>query len=429
MKYSIVIPHLSNSKCIDTCLKYIKQNSIYEHEIITIVNEYDVYYAFNKGVYTSSCDTVVLLNDDMIVAKNWDRYILIYSNQSTVLTGYVVEPIPNLNCINYDCGDSPTNFNYDMFQQYVDSQQIMDFAIDKKGWYMPLVINKRAFVSYPNINKFPSHANDILLIDHIMPFVGFKFAQIDMWVYHFSRQATIASKATVKKCIFTYYNNHIDSKIAILQNNVIDKLNTIINCKYELLRYNESNIQPSHAIDYAFNKLFYEDQYDIILMLDIDCIPLNTKSIEYMFDQASRGILVGNIQRSNHIDNNEHVFVAPSAICISKSTFELLGKPSFNPTYRSDVGEELTFIAEKINVPLEMFLPDHYQELPLEDNHLPWNLKTGMPQYGIGTTFVNSNGDEMFYHLFQSRFHKFNQLFFNKCADILINESTKRTVL
>ena len=49
--YSIVIPHLSNSDYIDTCIHYIKKNSKYDPEIIQIVDETDVYYAFNKGVY------------------------------------------------------------------------------------------------------------------------------------------------------------------------------------------------------------------------------------------------------------------------------------------------------------------------------------------------------------------------------------------
>ena len=430
MKYSIVIPHLSNSNCIDLCLKYIEQNSIYKHEIITIIDEQDVYYAFNKGVYLSSCDTVVLLNDDMIVAKNWDKFIPIYSNQNTILTGYVVEPLNDPavdgfpNCINYNCGDSPKNFNYTAFQQYVDSQQVVDFAINKKGWYMPLVVNKKSFISYPNIDKFPTNPNDILLIEHIMPFVGFKFAQIDMWVYHFSRQATINSNASIKKCIFTYCNHQIDEKIMILQNNVINKFNNIQDCKYEFLRYNanDGEIFPSQVIDYAFHKLFYEDGYDMILMLDIDCIPLNTAAIEYMFTKANQGFIVGNIQRSNHIINDEHVFVAPSAFCISKETFKKLGNPSFDPTYRSDVGEEISFIAEEKNIPLEMFLPNHYEELPIEKNKLPWNLKSSMPKYGIGTTFINAAGEEMFYHLFQSRFCQFNYLFFNKCINILTHD-------
>lgn len=425
MKYSIVIPHLSNSTCIESCIKYIKQNSIYENEIITIVDETDVYYAFNKGVYASSCDTVVLLNDDMMVAKDWDKYIPIFSNQSTILTGHVVEPTLETHLIrgykyySFDCGKHINNFNYKKFEEYVKNQSVPEIEFNSIGWVMPMVVNKKTFVTFPNIKKFPVYWNDMLLVDDIMPFVGFKFGQIDMWVYHFSRHASNENISS-RKCIFSYCNHQINPKISVLQQNVIEKLNKTQNCIYEFLKYNgnDGEVFPDQAIDYAFDKLFYQDNYDIILMLDIDCIPLNSTAIQYVFDRAAQGVIVGNIQRSNHINNDEHVYVAPSAICISKNTFEKLGKPSFKPTIRSDIGEELCFIAEEHNVPLEMFLPSEYEKLPLNEQ-LPWNLRADMPKYGIGTTFVNCNNDEMFYHLFQSRFHNFNQLFYNKCISIL----------
>lgn len=434
--YSIVIPYLSNSNCIDLCLKYIEQNSMYKHEIVSIVDEKDVYYAFNKGVFLSKYDIVVLMNDDMIVSKNWDKFIPVYSNQSTILTGYVVEPMPDPeenvilgpNCINHQCGSSPANFDYDKFQRYVDNHQFIDdVQMNKKGWYMPLVVNKKSFVTYPNINKFPEYANDVILIDHIMPFLGFRFAQINMWAYHFSRQATLDSNATIKKCIFTYCNHQIDQKIPTLQQNVIEKFNNVQNCKYEILKYNRNDgeIFLDQVIDYGVNKLFYEDRYDVILMFDIDCIPLNSDVLQYMFDKAMKGFIIGNIQRSNHIDNGEHVYVAPSAICISKDIYEMLGRPSFGPTKRSDIGEELCYIAEEKNIPLETFLPKHSQEFPLNEKGQPqdlWNLKENMPKYGIGTTFVNLENKEMTYHLFQSRVHKFNQLFFDKCINVLTSD-------
>lgn len=428
-KYSIVIPHLSNSTCINDCIKYIKQNSMYENEIITVIDEFDAYYAFNKGVYNSSCDTIVLLNDDMIVAKNWDKYIPIFSSQNIILTGYVVEPTPEdskfigPDYASFDCGKNIFEFDYNKFQNYVNEYNVPDIVFDQKGWYMPLVINKKSFVSYPNIGKFPYVANDVLLIDHIMPFVGFKFAQIDMWAYQFSRQSTNEAKIS-KKCIFTYCNNQIDQKISILQHNVIEKLNTVKYSTYEFLKYlsNDDDMPPDQAINYAFNKLFYEDNYDIILMLDIDCVPLNSNAIQYMFDKAQQGYIIGNIQRSNHINNDEHVYIAPSAMCISKSIFNQLGRPSFSPTFRSDIGEEISYIAEEINIPLEMFLPKQYEELPINEN-TPWNLKNNMPKYGIGTTFVNYKNEEMFYHLFQSRYHKFNELFYNKCINILTGKN------
>lgn len=425
MKYSIVIPYLSNSKCIDLCKKYLQKNSMYAHEIVEIIDETDVYYAYNKGVYQSKCDTVVLLNDDMIVSKNWDEHIPFYSSQDTILTGYVVEAKPGKmldgpNAIEYNCG-TIEDFDYERFQTFVDKKQTHDVIHNSKGWYMPLVVNKRSFVTYPNINKHPEYANDVVLVEQILPSLGYKFDQIKMYVYHFARQSVTHNIVNRKRCIFSYSNHQIEDKIITLQNKVIDKYNKIFNCKYEYLRYREPDgkMFPDQVIDYGLQKLFYEDNYDTVLILDIDCIPLSAYALEYTFEQAEQGKLVGNIQRSNHIENNKHTYVAPSGICLTKEMYEKLGKPSFKITKRGDIGEELTYLAEEKELKIEKFLPSSYEALPFNGSK-PWQLGDGQPEYGIGTTFVNDNGEEMFYHLFESRVHKFNDLFFLKCANLLL---------
>lgn len=193
--YSIVIPFPSNSKTIQKCLNYIHDNSMYEHEIKLLVDEKDVYHAFNKGVFSAKYDTVVLMNDDMIVSKDWDKFIL-GCPPNIILTGYVVEANPGKmnsgpQCIQYDCGDIDT-FDYDKFQKFVDehSQTVEDVKPNSVGWYMPLVVHQSTFVSYPNIDKFPWYANDTTLITQILPFVGFKFGQMKSYVYHFSRAST-----------------------------------------------------------------------------------------------------------------------------------------------------------------------------------------------------------------------------------------------
>lgn len=425
-QYSIVIPHLSNSKCIDLCIKAIKENSYYQNEIITIVDEKDVYYAFNKGAYQASCETVVLMNDDMIVSKHWDKHIPLYSSQDTILTGYVVEPNPGSmlsgpECIKQDCGTTPETFDQAKFQSFVDSQSVPDIIFDKKGWYQPLIVNQKSFVTYPNLLKFPEYANDVTLLETIVPALGYKFAQIDMFVYHLQRQETMNSNILKKRAIFTYCNPDVDRKISHLQSKVIERFNKIPNCKYEFLMYNakDGDVVPDQVIDYALEELFFKNNYESILILDIDCIPLSEEALEYVFEEAEKGKIVGNVQRSNHIQNNQHVYVAPSCICFTRDMFVKLGKPSFRISNRSDIGEELCFIAEENSVQLEMFMPSKYEKLPYGDEK-PWDLQDGMPKYGIGTTFVNKDGKEMYYHLFQSRLNYFSDLFFLKCASILL---------
>lgn len=421
MKYSIVIPHLKSSKVTDTCLRYLEQNSMYPFELVEILDETDVYYAFNKGVFRANYETVVLLSDDMLVAKHWDKFIPKYANQESILTGYVVEANPGRmiegpECIQHDCGDLQT-FEFDKFQNFVNYNAVPEIKYNSLGWYQPLVVNQRSFTGYPNIQKFPHAANDSTLLLDVLPKLGYKLNQIDMWVYHLQRQSQVMNK---KRCIFTYNNFQVDEKIVQFQKMVIDRFNYIPNCKYEYLRYNapDGEVFPDAVIDYAFKKLFYEDNYETILLLDIDCIPLSMASMLYCFEQAEKNILVGNIQRSNHIENNQHTYVAPSALCISRELYEKLGKPSFEPDSKGDVGERLTYRAEQLGVEIEKFMPTEYQALPYKRDE-PWPLAEDMPKYGIGTTFANQEGKPMFYHLFQSSMNLYNQYFYTKCIDVL----------
>jgi hypothetical protein len=423
--YSIVVPYLSSNKEIKRFFYYLKINSLYNHEIIEIVDETDVYYAFNKGIFQAKYDTVVLISSDMIVSKHWDKFIPIYSNQKTILTGYVVEQSPGSmlegpSCIEYDCGDYE-NFDYEKFQNYVDKQQTSDVIPRNLGWYQPLVVNKKSFVTYPNIQKFPYAANDSTLILDIMPKLGFEFSKINMWVYHTHKNNNENNK---KRCIFTYNNFQVDDAVVKYQKLVIDKINNIPNCFFEYLKYNAPDgiVYPDAVIDYAFNVLFNELKYDTILMLDIDCIPLNTNALKYMFTIAEKDIMIGNIQRSNHIENNKHTYIAPSAICISKNYYEKLGKPSFSPNTKGDVGESLTYKAEELNMPFEMLMPSKYDTLPFQRSE-PWPLSDDMLSYGIGTTFVNNKNDEMFYHLFQSSMNLHTNLFINKCIQVLTEQN------
>lgn len=192
--YSIVIPYPSNSKCIDRCVEYIEKNSVHKYEIVSVIDEKDVYYAYNKGVYQAKYETVVLMNDDMVVSKEWDKLIPVYSAPDTVLTTYVVEANPGKmvdgpSCLKYDCGTFD-DFNYDRFQNFVNGSTQPECIPNALGWYMPAVFNQKTFVSYPNINKFPWHANDVTLFHHILPNLGYKFSVINSFVYHFSRQST-----------------------------------------------------------------------------------------------------------------------------------------------------------------------------------------------------------------------------------------------
>jgi hypothetical protein len=226
-----------------------------------------------------------------------------------------------------------------------------------------------------------------------------------------------------KRTIFSYANFQIDDKIKKLQSDVIGKFNQSLGAKYEYLEYQgaDGEIIPHQVINYALKELFFHRYYQTVLILDIDCIPLSTHALQYTFEQAEKGILIGNAQRSNHLDNDEHVYVAPSAMCLTKEMFIDLDFPDFYPDHiKCDVGERLTYIAEEKGIPVEIYGPDNYECSPTGAEY--WPLNSNYKNYGIGTTFVNYKNEEMFYHLFEARTNNFNKNFYDKCQGILKND-------
>jgi hypothetical protein len=223
----------------------------------------------------------------------------------------------------------------------------------------------------------------------------------------------------MKRCIFTAYNFQVDPRYPELHARVCDKFKSQ-DTDYLPLRYDRPDGMVVHwqVLDYALPELFYKSGYDSVLVLDLDCIPLSARALEKTFELAEKDALVGNIQRSNHIENDKHVYVGSSCFALTRSMYEKMGKPSANLTYRADTIEEYTYACEEKDLPVVKYMPKSYEAIPYSIN-TPWQLADGMPEYGIGTTFVDEDGAEMFYHLFESRYHGNIGKFISKCDTIL----------
>ena len=186
MAISIILPYLSNSQCINICKKYIHQNTINNYEIIEIVDNYDVYAAYNEGVLQAKYDIVFLINDDMFVSPGWDSLYIKYTKPRSVVTGMLIESgrIPvNFRNIEFDCGKTPTEFDYNKFLSYIKDNPLDEVKLNSMGWYMPVSFHKSTYVDYPNVIKYP-HPNDVTLLSEMLPAVGFDFKQVGVYTYH-----------------------------------------------------------------------------------------------------------------------------------------------------------------------------------------------------------------------------------------------------
>ena len=220
-------------------------------------------------------------------------------------------------------------------------------------------------------------------------------------------------------CIATIFMKNIDPVILENQKKVLEKFNKSNIAHYPVL----TDAPPGYTMDKLIDML-EERGHDAIMFLDIDALPLNDKALDYLFEQAYAGKVIGSAQRSNHIQNNQHIFAAPHNITFTIATYRKIGNPSFNPNHRGDVAEEITFKAEENDVPVEIIMPLRYDAPPIRMDWEPkdsppyWDLADGMPKYGIGTTF-GTEGNEMFWHMYQSFYPGQKERFIKKCEDIL----------
>lgn len=152
----------------------------------------------------------------------------------------------------------------------------------------------------------------------------------------------------------------------------------------------------------ALSACVKDNQEDITIFLDIDCIPVNKLAFAMLATGAKEKILVGAIQRANHIQNEDHLYVGPFCMAFSKKHYIDLGSPTFNATDRGDIGEELTYRWHEKEQTVAYFWPSQVEK-PL------WTLFNDV-QFGIGTTY-----DNLFYHFFCIRNEEMQKTFVDRC--------------
>lgn len=152
--FSIIIPTFNNINYLKLCIKSIKKNSMYCHELVFHVNEgidgsleyleknnYTFSYsknnsgvctAFNEAVKLSTKEYIVLGHDDMYFCPNWDYFffeeikkIKTDKNKDFFMSGTMVQPFDSY--INLNCGKTFEEFNEEKLLKEVDAIKFDDF--------------------------------------------------------------------------------------------------------------------------------------------------------------------------------------------------------------------------------------------------------------------------------------------------------------
>lgn len=201
-------------------------------------------------------------------------------------------------------------------------------------------------------------------------------------------------------------------------NDIIIKNHKLVMEKFDIdINYHKITTRHGMFMDHICRNI----DADVFVFFDPDCVPL-TRSI---YEDSLKYIIkyntfLGAAQVSNHISPYVHVFAAPCFFMITKDCYESLGSPSFLETPRSDVAEEVSYVAETKNKKYKCIYPTRYESIPNGSVYRCSNYG----DYGIGTLF----GDKI-YHLFESRFDKYTDLYTSRCNQILNDEFDKSTMI
>ena len=219
----------------------------------------------------------------------------------------------------------------------------------------------------------------------------------------------------MRVAIVSFYGPNISRKVVEYQRKIFSRYPG--DCTFQQIEANNYYVKDNVTYGHGTNidNFVRNTDADIFIIFDIDCIPLDHQALPYLINYAAAGTLVGVAQRSNHIENNQHIFVGAPCIAFSRETYLKIGQPSAEPTPRGDTAEELTYKCEELGVPVVMAFPIH------SDTH-QWDLRDGI-KYGFGTTYEYG-----LYHQFCSRHNNQDQAFIQKCKDVL-GEKTSTLII
>lgn len=168
---SVIIPTYKEPEYLDLCLESAFKGQSEDNEIIVVVdgflelnksvlNKYPkvnivdlgvnrgLSIATNIGVYHSSHDKILVVNDDNVFPKNWDSIIESDLKPKSVLTPNQIEAQPSAvfsQFFVHNFGGSPESFSLNNFQ--IEEQTFRLNSVTKEGSSLPFAMNKYDFLA------------------------------------------------------------------------------------------------------------------------------------------------------------------------------------------------------------------------------------------------------------------------------------------
>ena len=155
-KFSILIPSWNNLAQLQLCIKSIKNNSFYKHQIIVHINDgsdgtiewilkqndidysistnnVGVCFALNICSSLAHTDYILYMNDDMYACKNWDKFlweeIEEIGHKNFFLSSTTIEPKAQSNCaIERNFGTDLSSFNEEQLNKEFELIPFKDWS-------------------------------------------------------------------------------------------------------------------------------------------------------------------------------------------------------------------------------------------------------------------------------------------------------------
>lgn len=194
-----------------------------------------------------------------------------------------------------------------------------------------------------------------------------------------------------------YWANNIAPSLPELQAQVLNSLGLTIQ---------QDIATGTRHGDWLQHTMEHLPEDESILFLDVDAFPLSGDIVERAFRAAERGGIFGVAQAANHLDPT-FIYAGPMFLCLSKRTWNALGRPSLRADDEFDVAGRLTAAARDKDVKIDLIFPNFVAKPK-------WAMPNGNC-LGTATFYEGS-----VFHLFESRALPNAQAIFAMVAEAVI---------
>lgn len=168
---SAIIPTYKSPEALDLCLRSAIEGQINKNEIIVVV---DGFYELNKevlekwkdsiqvldleqnvglcrgtnlGVYNASSDKVLIVNDDNVFPRHWDKLLEDEWQEGAVISPNQIEPFPSMfpQFVIEDLGRDPKTFDLEKFWLF-DYHYASGDKVEETGSTLPIFMSKMDYL-------------------------------------------------------------------------------------------------------------------------------------------------------------------------------------------------------------------------------------------------------------------------------------------